>query len=146
MRPVMLRCQQCGTVNRVSADKIQSEIHCGNCKAKLSILDRTIDVTSANFGNDVLQWPGVVLVDFWSQGCVHCMRLSPVLDELAREKAGLVRFAKVNAAYEPALSVQYGVQGVPNLILFENGQVVARLPGAVPKENLKAWIYSATGF
>jgi thioredoxin len=145
MDSVLLRCQNCQTINRVSVKSLDSTLKCGNCKNALSYSRGPIDVNFDTFQKEVVIWPGFVLLEFWTPTCVYCMRLSPVLDQIASEKAGMLKVAKVNAQTEIQLAEQFGIQGVPNLVLFQNGKKIAELPGAVPKEQLEQWISSSTG-
>jgi thioredoxin 1 len=89
------------------------------------------------FEEAVLKEAQPVLVDFYSDSCVPCKRMSPLLAELEEEYAGKVKVVKVNTPFERPLAEQYEVQSVPTLILFQNGQETARLSGAVKKAQIK---------
>ena len=94
-------------------------------------------VNSEEF-HDVLASP-VLLADFYSDSCVPCKRLSPVLAELEEEHTD-IKFVKVNVAYEEDLVEKYEVQASPTLILFRNGEETGRLRGAVKKEELEEFL------
>jgi thioredoxin 2 len=145
MESILIQCGACGTTNRVLSEKLSRGPVCGKCRAPLKVLSRPVDVTANTFEHEVTEWPGTVLVDFWSPGCGHCSRLSPVLDALAAEKAGSLKIAKVNVEFERELASHFDVRGVPLLLLYTNGRKLGKLPGALPKEQLKSWLWETAG-
>jgi len=103
----------------------------------------TKPVTDTSFAADVLQAEGPVLVDFWAEWCGPCKMIGPALEEIAAELAGKLTVAKVDIDENPMTPGQFGVRGIPTLILFKNGKQVATKVGAMPKSALKAWIESS---
>ena len=93
------------------------------------------DVTDATFENEVLQAAEPVLVDFWAEWCGPCHAVSPVLERIAEERQ--LKLVKVNIDENQQLAVRYGVQSIPNMILFENGEPKASAIGAQPKTALE---------
>jgi thioredoxin 1 len=93
-------------------------------------------VSDATFDNEVLKSPLPVLIDFWAPWCGPCRAIAPIVDELATEYAGKLKIVKMNVDDNPRTPAQYGVRGIPNLILFKDGQVQQQIVGAVPKSNL----------
>lgn len=93
-------------------------------------------VTEATFQQDVLGADQPVLVDFWAEWCGPCKMISPIVDEIAGEYAGKLRVVKVDADTNPTIIQQYGIASIPTLMLFKNGEMVARLVGFKPKEEL----------
>lgn len=83
---------------------------------------------------DALDGGGLVLVDFWAEWCSHCQPLGPVMEELAEKYEGRAVVGKLNIDEERALTMQYGVMGVPTVILFQDGEEVDRKVGAYPME------------
>ena len=100
-------------------------------------------VTDTSFATDVLQAKGTVLVDFWAEWCGPCKMIGPALEEIAGELAGKLTVAKVDIDENPMTPNQFGVRGIPTLILFKDGKQVATKVGAMPKSALKAWIESS---
>lgn len=102
-----------------------------------------LTVTGANFDASVLKSKVPVLVDFWAEWCGPCRMLAPLLDELAGEYDGKASIGKVNVDNEQDLSVQFGISGIPALLIFKDGEVVAQMVGMRSKKDLKAAIDSA---
>ena len=93
-------------------------------------------VSDATFENEVLKSPVPVLIDFWAPWCGPCRAIAPIVDELAGEYAGKLKIVKMNVDENPRTPAQYGVRGIPNLILFKGGTVQQQIVGAVPKSHL----------
>lgn len=100
---------------------------------------RPVDVEDAGFEAFVRANENVV-IDCWAPWCGPCRIVGPIVDELAREMAGRVRFGKVNVDVNPAVSQAFGVQSIPTLLVFRRGQLVDRIVGAMPKPQLAAML------
>ena len=105
----------------------------------------TKTVTDASFQADVLNSDKPVLVDFWADWCGPCKMIAPALEEISDELAGQVTIAKMDIMENPDVSGQIGVQSIPLMVLFKNGQPVAKKLGAAPKSQLKGWLESELG-
>ncbi|MGC9318247.1 MAG: thioredoxin family protein [Armatimonadota bacterium] len=102
---------------------------------------KPIDVEGANFHTEVLKFDETpVLVDFWSPSCGHCLALNPHFEQLAAERDGQVRFAKVSYADNSDLFRDYNVRATPTLVLFRAGEEIARTVGAKRAEELDEWL------
>ena len=97
-------------------------------------------VTDDTFATDVLNSGKPVLVDFWAEWCGPCRTIAPSLEALAEEYEGKLDIVKVNIDENPMSPTQYGVRGIPTLLIFKDGKVAAQQVGAAPKSVLKAWI------
>ena len=102
----------------------------------------TKTVTDASFQADVLNSDKPVLVDFWADWCGPCNMIAPALEEISDELGGQVTIAKMDIMENPDVPGQIGVQSIPLMVLFKNGQPVAQKLGAAPKSQLKGWLES----
>jgi thioredoxin 2 len=133
----IIACSHCGKRNRVRPTP-EGVPQCAHCHEKLPWL-----VEADQTGFDEESRASVpVLVDFWAPWCGPCRMVAPVLEQLARERAGRLKVVKVNSDLAPALAQRFGVQGIPLLVLLRDGSEVARLTGAAPLPQLSAWLDS----
>jgi thioredoxin 1 len=102
----------------------------------------TVDVTDESFQSDVLDSDTPVLVDFWADWCGPCKMIAPALEEISEELAGKVKIVKMDIMENADTPAQMGVQSIPLMVLFKDGEAVARKLGAAPKSQLKAWLES----
>ena len=100
----------------------------------------TKKITDASFKADVLDAEKPVLVDFWAEWCGPCKMIGPSLEELSEELGADVTIAKINIDENPEAPGNYGVRGIPTMILFKGGAPAATKVGAAPKGALKQWL------
>jgi thioredoxin 2 len=132
-------CPTCGRKNRVPA-AASGTPRCGNCHNPLPWLAEAGDET---FAESVERAQLPVLVDLWAPWCGPCRAVSPALENLARERAGRIKLVKVNVDESPAVAGRFGVQGIPTLLVVDEGTVVARQTGAAPEAALRQWLDQA---
>nr|WP_315596650.1 thioredoxin TrxA [uncultured Cupriavidus sp.] len=97
-------------------------------------------VSDASFDTDVLQSDKPVLLDFWAEWCGPCKMIAPILDEVAKDYGDKVQIAKINVDENQQVPAKFGIRGIPTLILFKNGEVVAQKVGALSKSQLTAFL------
>jgi thioredoxin 1 len=95
------------------------------------------DVTEQTFDEEVLQSEQPVLVDFWAEWCGPCHAVAPVLDKIAEERQGELKLVKVNIDENQNLAIKYGIQSIPAIVLFKDGEPAAAAIGAQPKPALE---------
>ncbi len=98
--------------------------------------DNVLEFTDSNFQSEVVESDQPVLVDFWATWCGPCKMIAPTIEELASDYEGKARIGKVDIDQNQEVAMQHGIQAIPTLLLFKNGQVVQRFQGVSPKEKL----------
>ena len=101
----------------------------------------TVDLTEATF-EAALEENNIMLIDFWADWCGPCKMIAPALEELSEELGDKVTIAKMDIMENPGIPGEMGVQSIPYLVLFKNGEPAAQMRGAAPKGQLKQWLES----
>lgn len=97
---------------------------------------KPIEITDANFEQEVLKSDKPVLIDFWAVWCGPCKMVAPVVEEIASEYNGKLKVGKLDVDRNPEVSMKFGIRSIPTLMVFKAGKVVEQIIGAVPKRNL----------
>ena len=140
---VHLRCQACRAVNKVPVHRLKDLPKCGKCKRPLQFSRKPIDVTDANYREEVLDFPGLVLLEFHAKWCGACRMMEPVLNALARQKAGILKVVKIDVDRAAKIASSFGITATPTFILYQNGAKRNQVAGALSIEQLEAWIHAS---
>jgi len=100
-------------------------------------------VSDTTFESEVLKATGPVVVDFWAEWCGPCRMIGPALEEISGSLDGKVKIVKLNVDENPQIAAKYGIQSIPTLMIFKDGQMASRQVGAAPKKKLEQWITTA---
>jgi thioredoxin 2 len=140
----ILKCNKCGTKNRIPKSRLNAKPICGKCRNPLStkINDHPIDITDNSFNEEVLEASDPVLLDCWAPWCGPCRMVAPVLEQIAKEYSGRVKIAKLNVDENPVTASKYSIQSIPTMLMFINGKLINTIVGALPKNDIEKHILS----
>jgi thioredoxin 2 len=136
-------CPACDSVNRLPRSKPAQKAKCGHCGVGL-FTGKPIELGGDRFKRHVARSDIPVVTDFWAPWCGPCRAMAPVFEQAAQEFEPAARFVKVNVDANPHLASEYGIQGIPALFVFRNGQIVSRQAGMMDPASLDRWIAGAT--
>ncbi|MBI4765978.1 MAG: thioredoxin TrxC [Deltaproteobacteria bacterium] len=142
---IIITCPNCGAKNRIPKNRLKDKPVCGKCRAPLSAqaaLDHPLEVTDQTFQREVLGFPGAVVLDCWAPWCGPCRMVGPIIDQLAKEYAGRIKFAKLNTDENQRTSGQFSIQSIPTLLFFKGGKLINRQVGALPKGEIEKQLRS----
>jgi thioredoxin 2 len=135
-----LRCMACGARNRIPAERIESNPVCGKCKKPLAtnelFLPQPLIITEGEFDDKILKSPLPALMFAWAPWCPTCRAFIPVIDDFAKDSLGKVRVGKVNVDQNPGLSSRFNIMSVPQILVFDRGELTETLPGSLQKQEI----------
>jgi len=137
---IITGCPSGGTKNRIPADHLADAGRCGSCKPTLPPASEPVDADEDLFNAVVSSAKVPVLVDFWAAWCAPCKMAAPDVHELAREMSGEALVLKVDTDANPSLAARYGVQSIPNFVVFQGGQPVFQKAGVAPRSEMRRWL------
>lgn len=141
---MIIACPHCAGLNRVPAVKITAAPVCGKCKQPL-FSGVPVDVTAANFTNLAEKSELPLVLDFWASWCGPCQNFAPVFSQAAAELEPAFRFGKINTEQQQQLATRFQIRSIPTLMLIQQGQIIAQLSGALPKQQFYQWLQQQSG-
>lgn len=138
--PLLIPCPHCNGLNRLPATRLSDAPKCGRCKQEV-LLSQPFELTEASYASQV-KGDLPLLVDVWAEWCGPCKSFAPTFEQAATQLSGRVRLAKLDSEANQQLSAQLGIRSIPSLILFKDGREIARQSGAMPLQQLMAWLSS----
>ena len=137
-------CPDCSAINRIPQARIADDPKCGKCRKPL-FSGRPPELTGSNFHKHIGRNDIPVVVDFWAPWCGPCKMMAPAFEQAATELETSARLAKLNTEVEQDIATRFRIQSIPTLVLFKNGQEMARKPGAMGAADIVRWVQANKG-
>ena len=137
--PLTIACPHCHTANRVPADRLSDHPTCGKCKQRL-FAGQPVELDAASFESHISRSDIPVVVDCWAPWCGPCRMMAPAFAQAAHQLEPRYRLAKLNTEEAQEIAARLGIRSIPTLIIFRDGEEIARQSGAMDTGNLVRWI------
>ncbi len=139
---IRVSCVRCGATNNYPADASGKKVVCGRCKTILPEPGIVLELAPQVVPNFLQRCRLPVLIDFYSPSCAPCLMMEPILERLARRRAGEIMVLKLNVDDHPELTASFGVRAVPTFIILHDGTERARASGAMAEADFSLWVAS----
>ena len=136
--PLVIPCPHCNGLNRIPGERLGDAPKCGRCKQSV-LLGKPFELKQGDYASQI-KGDLPLLVDVWASWCGPCQAFAPTFSQAAAQLKGRCRLAKLDSEANQQLAGQLGIRSIPSLILFKNGQEVARQSGAMALPQLLAWL------
>ncbi|MGB4705347.1 MAG: thioredoxin domain-containing protein [Candidatus Saccharicenans sp.] len=143
-KKLKVSCFQCGQTNYYPLEAENKTVVCGRCHSPLPRPGEIVSVTPAQAYNLISRSSLPVLIDFYSDSCGPCLMMAPVIERLARRRAGELMVVKLNLDKYPEMAAQLGISAVPTFIVFHKNIERGRMAGAMPETDLALWVARLT--
>ena len=141
---VKVSCTHCGATNNYPRDAAGKKVVCGKCHNALPVPGDVLEIPPDN-ADILIRLAGLpVLADFYSPTCAPCHAMHPIVERLAKRKAGELMVLRLNVDLMPDLAASLGIHGVPTFVIFSRGSERGRVTGAMPETDLSLWVASRT--
>ena len=134
-------CPHCNATNRIPAERLSDKPKCGKCHQPL-FDGHPVELTGETFSKMIARTDIPVVVDFWAPWCGPCKMVAPAFQQAAQQLQPNVRFAKVNTEDHQMIGARYQIRSIPTMVIFKNGQEVARQSGAMSASDIVRWVRS----
>jgi thioredoxin 2 len=139
---VKVACAQCGATNNYPLDATGKKIVCGRCRNTLPVPGTILEPSEQGAFTLFQKSALPVLIDFYSPTCAPCQMMHPVVERLAKRRAGEIMVVKVNTDLNPRLAAQFGIQAVPTFVIIHKGTERGRTSGAMQEADFSLWVAS----
>jgi thioredoxin 2 len=141
---VKVSCFQCGATNNYPLDAVGKKVVCGKCHNILPVPGEVLELPPESAYNLFYHASLPVLADFYSPTCGPCLAMHPIVDRLAKRRAGELMVVRLNVDRQPEVGASFHIQGVPTFVVFNGGTERGRISGAMPETDLSLWVASRT--